>query len=112
MNRKLLQTGKDDWETPHEFFDQLNSEFSFSVDACATAENAKCPRFFTPEQNGLVQDWTKETVWCNPPYSSRLQDAFVRKCYESAQVPGTTVVALLPARTDTKRFHRLSLIHI
>ena len=44
------------------------------------------------------------TVFCNPPYGRDL-GAWVRKGYEEARKPGTKVVMLLPARTDTKWFH-------
>ena len=48
-----------------------------------------------------------EIVFCNPPYSkSGKQDKWVKKCYEESKKPNTVVVALLPARTDTKRFHK------
>ena len=45
------------WETPQYFFDQLNAEFNFDLDPCALPENAKCKRFFTPEDDGLQQNW-------------------------------------------------------
>ena len=107
MNLVTLSTGKDDWETPQEFFDALDAEFHFTLDACATPENAKCARYFTPEQDGLRQDWQGETVWCNPPYSQKKpgQKAWIQKCHDEAQKPGTTCVMLIPARTDTKAFH-------
>lgn len=44
------------------------------------------------------------TVFCNPPYG-RLLPAWVRKCYEESLKPGTTVVMLIPSRTDTAYFH-------
>ena len=109
MNRALLKSGRDDWETPQALYDELDAEFGFTVDACATQHNTKCQRFFSPEQDGLLQDWSGETVWLNPPYSTKLQDAFVRKAYEATRDADTTVVALLPARTDTKRFHKYIL---
>lgn len=106
MNKTLFSTGKNDWETPQELFDLLGRDYRFTLDACATKTNAKCARFFSPEEDALTQDWGGETVWCNPPYSAKQQDAFVKKCFEESRKPGTTVVALLPARTDTNRFHR------
>lgn len=106
MNKTLFSTGKNDWETPQELFDLLDRDYRFTLDACATKTNAKCARFFSPEEDALTQDWGGETVWCNPPYSAKQQDAFVKKCFEESRKPGTTVVALLPARTDTNRFHR------
>ena len=57
-----------EWETPQNLYDELDAEFGFTLDVCATQENAKCERFFTKEQDGLVQSWKGERVWCNPPY--------------------------------------------
>jgi DNA N-6-adenine-methyltransferase (Dam)/AT hook motif len=61
--------GSDVWSTPQDFFDHLDAEFHFTLDVCATAENAKCPRYFSPEQDGLAQDWGTAIVWMNCPYS-------------------------------------------
>lgn len=107
LNRDVMfSSGKDDWETPKDLFDKLNEEFGFTLDACATDENAKCPHYFTEDTDGLLQDWQGQTVYCNPPYSlTGGQDKWVKKCWEESQKPNTTVVALLPARTDTIRFH-------
>lgn len=105
MNKALFSTGKDLWETPQKFFDELNNEFHFTLDACATAENAKCEKYFTEKDDALIQDWGGNIVFCNPPYSRQGgQDMFVKKAYEESKKPNTTVVMLLPARTDTKRF--------
>ena len=89
-----------EWETPQPFFDQVHSEFGFTLDVAAQPSNAKCPRYFTPEDDGLVQSWGAEVCWCNPPYG-RTIGAWMRKAYESA-LQGATVVCLVPARTDTK----------
>ena len=58
----------------------------------------------------MIQDWGGEIVFCNPPYSRKTntnpgQIAWVQKCAAEAKKPNTTVVALLPARTDTELFH-------
>ena len=45
-----------------------------------------------------------QTVWLNPPYGRGI-GKWVQKAYEEAQKPGTVVVCLLPARTDTAWFH-------
>ena len=47
----------DEWETPEAFFQDLNREFHFNLDACASDENHKCDRYFTKEQDGLSQNW-------------------------------------------------------
>lgn len=107
MNPALFSSNLDLWETPQKFFEELDKEFHFTLDACATPQNAKCKRFFTEQDNALVQDWGGEVVFCNPPYSRKGgQDLFVKKAFEESQKPGTTIVMLLPARTDTERFHK------
>lgn len=103
INAGMLSSNSDLWETPQDFFDSLNGEFHFDLDACALPKNAKCGRYFTPEQDGLAQQWTG-TVWCNPPYGRQI-GRWVEKAAKSA-ADGATVVMLLPARTDTKWFHK------
>lgn len=91
---------RDDWATPQVLFDELNAEFHFTLDPCASEFNHKCERYFTKDQNGLAQSWDGETVFCNPPYG-RVLTHWVRKASES----NATTVMLIPARTDTKWFH-------
>lgn len=109
MNKSLLSTGKNDWETPQDFFDELNKEFNFTLDPCASEQSRKCEKYFTEKENGLLQDWSGEVVFCNPPYSAKEQDAWVKKCYEESC--HAVVVMLVPARTDTERFHKYILPH-
>ena len=100
MNREAMFSSKTDlWETPQDFFDNLNEEFRFQTDVCALPENAKCKHFYTPEQDGLVQEWSG-SCWCNPPYGRQI-GKWVRKASESK----ATTVLLIPARTDTAWFH-------
>lgn len=100
----LFSSNTDNWETPQDLFDELNKEFGFGVDVCASEDNAKCEMFFDVNDNGLVQEWGGHgTVWCNPPYGRKIGD-WVKKAYETAE-HGHKVVMLIPARTDTKWFH-------
>nr|UWG30264.1 MAG: DNA N-6-adenine-methyltransferase [Bacteriophage sp.] len=105
MNSALLSSKKMDYCTPQGFFDALNAEFHFTLDAAATEKSAKCKNFYTPETDGLTAQWNigGGSAFCNPPYGRAL-GAWVRKAYEEAQA-GTTVVLLIPARTDTAYFH-------
>ena len=57
------------WRTPQALFNTLNAEFNFRVDAAADRANAKLPRFWDKEANGLAKPWEGERVWCNPPYN-------------------------------------------
>ena len=107
MNTELMFSSvTDQWATPQAFFDQLNEEFHFTLDPCADAQNHKCDRYFTKEQNGLVQSWEGERVFCNPPYGRCIGD-WVHKAFDSVTHTHThtLVVMLIPARTDTRWFH-------
>ena len=88
-----------EWATPQALFDLLDAEFGFTLDVCATKNNAKCPRFFTALQNGLEQSWANETCWMNPPYGDVIAAWMAKAAQEAAAA--TTVVCLVPARTDT-----------
>lgn len=98
----FLRSQTVEWPTEQAFFDQLDREFHFTVDVAATAENAKCAKFYDIDSDGLLQDWDGETVWCNPPYGDRIKDWI----YKAATSEATTVL-LVPARTDVKWFHEL-----
>ena len=88
----------DDRATPPEVFDPLHARFAFTVDACASAHNAKLPRYWTPDDDGLAQPWAGERVWCNPPYSD-IEPWVVKACSVGNLTP--LVVMLLPAnRTE------------
>ncbi len=58
MNTALMFSSETDlWATPQDFFDRLDDEFHFTLDPCATPENAKCDKYFTVKEDGLKQDW-------------------------------------------------------
>src|ERR1041385_5497086 len=90
-----------EWATPQDFFDELDKEFHFEIDVCATKENAKCKKFYTKEDDGLSYGWSGR-VWCNPPYGREIGKWVAHAFLHSHK--GTTVM-LLPARTDTRWFH-------
>jgi site-specific DNA-methyltransferase (adenine-specific) len=105
-NISVMFSSKDDkWSTPQDFYDELNAEFGFTLDPCADDSNHKCNKYYTEEDDGLLQDWQGEIVFCNPPYGKAIKD-WVRKAYIEGCKPNTTVVMLIPARTDTIYFHK------
>lgn len=118
------------WETPQNLFDKLNEEYKFTLDVCALPKNAKCDKYYTPEIDGLVQDWEGNICWMNPPYNKpekpckpkckkkKCQERgyhiteylpgqidWIKKAYEESLKPNTMVVCLIPARTDTDLWH-------
>jgi phage N-6-adenine-methyltransferase len=99
----MMSSKTGEWETPQDFFDALDAQYHFTLDPCATHENAKCHRYFTREDDGLVQSWWGERVFMNPPYGREIS-RWVAKAHEES-IQGALVVCLLPARTDTRWFH-------
>ena len=104
--KKLMFSSKEmSWETPQDFFDKLDRDFNFDLDPCATAETAKCRTFYTEEDDGLSKDWGPcKTVFVNPPYGRDIKK-WIKKGYEESRKDKTTVVMLIPARTDTSYWH-------
>lgn len=103
FNTQAMFSSKEtEWATPQDLFDELDEVFHFTLDPCATSKNAKCSRFFTEVENGLEQDWSNSVVFMNPPYGRQIKH-WVKKAYDESQ-KGSTVVCLLPARTDTAWF--------
>lgn len=100
------KTETDVWGTPQWLFDALDKEFGFTLDPCTDGTNGKCAKFYTMQENGLLQDWGTETVFMNPPYSEC--GDWMRKAYGAAQ-EGATVVCLVPSRTDTDWWHRYAM---
>jgi phage N-6-adenine-methyltransferase len=105
----MFTSVSDEWETPREFFDALDSVFHFTLDVCATRDNAKCERHYTKEEDGLTRGW-RGVCWMNPPYGREIS-LWVLKAYESSLTDGTVVVCLLPARTDTAWWHDYVIPH-
>ena len=76
----------------------------------ASDANAKCPRFWTEDDDGLAQPWAGERVWCNPPYSFPNLRAWVAKAWQewTAADPPALIVMLLPAnRTEQQWWQEL-----
>ena len=104
MNTDLMfSSATDQWATPLPLFNEWNARFSFTLDVCADASNAKCARFFDRAMDGLKQDWSLDVCWMNPPYGREIGQ-WVKKAHASS-LDGATVVCLLPARTDTAWWH-------
>jgi len=97
-----------EWETPIELFKRMDNEFGFYLDPCATAQNAKCARYFTADDNGLAQSWAQRRVFMNPPYGRAIAQ-WLSKAYWESQHTGALVVCLVFARTDTDWCHRFCM---
>ena len=94
----------DEWSTPRDTFESLNSEYRFTLDPCCLSSSAKCDKYYTPEDDGLSKEWRDEIVFMNPPYGRDISK-WMMKAYESAKHHNSTVVCLVPSRTDTRWWH-------
>lgn len=132
--RKAVFSSKTyEWATSQDVYDKLHAEFGFTLDTAANDDNAKCKNYYTLFNDGLSHDWNESArggaIWCNPPYGRSQKackpkctkknclergwhlaldvagvDHWVRKAVLTA-ANGTTVVMLLPVRTDTQWWH-------
>ena len=98
-----FSSNTNEWYTPRDLFTKLNLEYNFTLDPCATPENALCSKYFTKDIDGLTQDWSKDIVFMNPPYGREI-GKWIKKAYEESQ-KGAVVVCLIPSRTDTAYWH-------
>ena len=107
LNKSLFTSNKDEYATPTDLFNELDKKYHFTLDPCATSENAKCKKYYTIKENGLLKSWKGEIVFCNPPYSKI--KLWVEKCFLEFKNNNATIVLLIPARTDTQYFHNYIL---
>lgn len=91
------------WRTPRGVFDQLHSEFEFTVDGCCTDENALLPHYWTEREDPLMRSWSGERVFINPPYGRQIV-RWMEKAW-TEQNAAQVIVALVPSRTDTGWWH-------
>lgn len=99
------QSDRDSWATPEwlfGYFDKLVG--GFTLDAAASADNAKCAAFITEEQDGRNTElWGEhKNIWINPPFSGVkpwLEAAFVM-----AHDSDRTVCVVVPDDISTSWF--------
>lgn len=102
INSSWYTSDSEEWATPQHVFEELNREFNFTLDVCASNTNYKVAQYFTKDVDGLAQDWNG-VCWMNPPYG-RTIGFWMKKALEASR-RGSTVVCLVPARTDTAWWH-------
>ncbi len=118
VDKALFSSETGEWETPSTFFDELDEEWNFNLDPCATKENAKCDLFYTAKDDGLKlpwyafrarqttnREWAPGRVFCNPPYGREIGRWIEKAVTEVQNGNAEVVVMLLPARTDTAWWH-------
>ena len=94
--RNIHVNNDDNYATPPEFYQELNSRFNFDFDPCPYNEDEIV-------NDGLLIDWGKSN-FVNPPYSKKLKEEFIFKAIDEMK-KGNTSVFLIPVSTSTKLFH-------
>jgi phage N-6-adenine-methyltransferase len=104
-------SGQNGWTTPLWLLDKLYPIFgTFDLDPCSPTHNRKTAPvkarvYYTEADNGLTLPWAG-TVFVNPPYGRGLKD-WIAKCHHEATCGNVqTIIALIPARTDTSYWHQ------
>ena len=98
-----FSSNSNEWNTPDDLYNILDKEFNFTLDPCTNGLNNKCEFYYTEKENGLIQDWSKDIVFMNPPYGRQISQ-WIEKAYNES-LKGSKVVCLIPSRTDTKYWH-------
>jgi phage N-6-adenine-methyltransferase len=87
-NKGMFTSNDSTWTTPLDFFNKLDAEFNFGLDAAALSNSALCDNWYGPDHPNLNKrdcltiEWDKEqTVWLNPPYG-RIIGKFMAKAFE------------------------------
>lgn len=107
INNGLFTSKTNQWATPQNFFDKLNAQYDFELDVCADKTNHKVKKYYSEQDNGLIQPWAPYRCWMNPPYG-RVIGHWMKKAYDESQL-GALVVCLVPARTDTAWWHNYAM---
>jgi site-specific DNA-methyltransferase (adenine-specific) len=106
----FIQAAKSqEWSTPAWLFSMLDKEFNFEIDAMATAGNAKCRKYWTPEMDAFKQDWKGKRIFCNPPWEVETLSKAVEMATNARFTPKTNkktiTVMVVPVKSDQRWWH-------
>ncbi len=105
QTHQIIVNENDLWETPPFQLEQAMIKYDVNpvIDVCATFENKKFVKYFSPTVNALNQEWT-EDFFMNPPYSEI--DIWMKKAYEQHLKYNVTGLGLVFAKTSVKWWHK------
>jgi len=104
LQKAMVSSKSNEWATPLNLFNYLDSIFNFTLDPCCTHENTKCKKHYTIKDNGLIKSWKDEIVFVNPPYGGHTRE-WLEKGYAESENNNATVVFLIVSATDRTYWH-------
>ncbi len=107
--KALMSSARSDWQTPRGLLSlvkRVSRTGRIEVDPAATRGNTTQARryYALPGKDGLKLSWSPGLAYCNPPYGYALSLWTAKAVVEARD--GAEIIMLLPARTDTKWWHR------
>jgi phage N-6-adenine-methyltransferase len=98
MPKQRPGLSKQDYQTPVDLLDAVKARLhieNFSIDLAASQENAIEARYYSEEDDSLVQSWvTDGWAWLNPPYA-KIEPWVAKAANEAAK--GAHIAMLVPA---------------
>jgi transcriptional regulator with XRE-family HTH domain len=101
----------ENWDTPKELLEPLYSVFGgFDLDPCSPTSDGrmtfvKASAYFTEADDGLSLPWFG-VVYMNPPYGRSIHNWTAKAKAEVEQGNADVVLGVIPARPDTRYWHR------
>lgn len=106
MDKALLTSKNQLWQTPPDLIDKIKQVGPIILDPATCKENpVGALTFYTPEDDGLKLPWSLQGInFVNPPY--KYCKDWVRKMV-AERLRGCDIIALIPSRTDTRYWQDL-----
>ncbi len=87
--------------TPKAWWKKLDAEFHFTIDVAASDEFHLTKRYYTVEDNALVQNWKDEVVWVSPPWKYDEMMEWLAKCQHESRQNDAIVVGIYPIQVQS-----------
>jgi hypothetical protein len=103
----------DEWYTPAEWLGAARALYGGVIDldpaSCVAAQaQVQATTYYSKAENGLEQPWIGN-IWCNPPYSTKLVQAFTARAHAEYSAGRATAILLLVNNcTDARWFSTLA----
>lgn len=106
-------SGNNEWYSPPEIVEAARRVLGgFDIDPASSAianERVKAARYFTYEDNGLIQAWPLGRIWMNPPYAQPLIGRFAER-FAGEIARGSTGIVLVNNATETAWFQTIASV--